>query len=317
MEMFISTSLWTRSKTKEGFVTALQDIIAYFENFGHKVEAFRSDSEQIMKWGPVKQLLESKGIQPQHSLPYAHYQNLVERYIQTIVKAVSTVLHGQSLLKAHLWDYALFYVINCRNSTPNSKTGRETPSQMVTGAKYLDLQRENLFTFGELVIVRNTEKTWKFDLKNDVALYLGHPRGTVNGGTVYYPFINKIAERADITPANIPEDIYKQYFSRRYEIREQSTSKTLSELFINLESEVGVDDAIRFSAKLMDEDEIPSEIRNQVNNKISYTRSVPIEAVEMMKYLPQELRNSFEQLWKNQRVKNIKSPSTSDRVHAQ
>jgi hypothetical protein len=67
----------------------------------------------------------------------------------------------------------------------------------------------------------------------------------------------------------------------------------------------------------MDEDEIPSEIRNQVNNKISYTRSVPIEAVEMMKYLPQELRNSFEQLWKNQRVKNIKSPSTSDRVHAQ
>jgi hypothetical protein len=267
-----------------------------------------------MKWGPVKQLLESKGIQPQHSLPYAHYQNLVERYIQTIVKAVSTVLHGQSLLKAHLWDYALFYVINCRNSTPNSKTGRETPSQMVTGAKYLDLQCENLFTFGELAIVRNTEKTWKFDVKNDVALYLSHPRGTVNGGTVYYPFINKIAERADITPANIPEDIYKQYFSRRYEIREQSTSKTLSELFINLESEVGVEDAIPFSAKLMDEDEIPSEIRNQVNNKISYTRSVPKEAVEMMKYLPQGLRNSFERLWKNQRVKNIKSPSTTDRV---
>ena len=65
---------------------------------------------------------------------------------------------------------------------------------MVTGIKHLDLQRENLFSFGELVIVRNTEKTWKFDLKNDVALYLGHPKGTVNGGTVYYPFINKVAE---------------------------------------------------------------------------------------------------------------------------
>ncbi len=65
---------------------------------------------------------------------------------------------------------------------------------MVTGVKHLDLQRENLFSFGELVIVRNTEKTWKFDLKNDVALYLGHPKGTVNGGTVYYPFINKVAE---------------------------------------------------------------------------------------------------------------------------
>jgi hypothetical protein len=139
----------------------LENIIAYFEDFGHKVKAFRSDSEQIMKWGPVKQLLESKGIQLQHSLSYAHYQNLVERYVQTIVKAVSTVLHSQSLLKANLWDYALLYVVNCKNSTPNSKTGRETPSQMVTGIKPLDLQRENLFSFGDLVIVRYTEKTWE------------------------------------------------------------------------------------------------------------------------------------------------------------
>jgi hypothetical protein len=65
------------SKTKDSFVTALQDTIAYFENFGHKVKAFQSDLEQIMKWGPVKQLLECKGIQPEHSLPFANYQNLV------------------------------------------------------------------------------------------------------------------------------------------------------------------------------------------------------------------------------------------------
>jgi hypothetical protein len=42
-----------------------------------------------------------------------------------------------------------------------------------------------------------------------VALYLGHPKGTVNGGAVYYPFNNKIAERADLTPANISEDVFK------------------------------------------------------------------------------------------------------------
>jgi hypothetical protein len=218
--------------------------------------------------------------------------------VQAITKAVSTVIHGQSLLKAHLWDYALFYVVNCRNSMPNSKTGRETPSQMATGAKCLDLQRENLFSFGRLIIVHNPEKNWKFEAKNDVALYLGHPRGTVNGGTIYYPFINKIADRADITPANIPEDVYKHYFSRRYEIKEQSMSKMLSERF-NLESEVGDENAARFSARLMDEDKIPSEIRNQVTNKNFCSSSVPVEAVEMMKYLPQELHDSFEQLWIN------------------
>jgi hypothetical protein len=108
-----------------------------------------------------------------------------------------------------LWDYALFYVVNCKNSTPNSRTRRETPSQMVTGVKHFDLQRKNLFSFSKLIIVRSTEKTWKFDLKNDVALYLGHPKGMVNGGTVYYPLFNKIAERADLTPANISEDVSK------------------------------------------------------------------------------------------------------------
>jgi hypothetical protein len=211
-----------------------------------------------------------------------------------------------------LWDYALFYVVNCKNSTPNSKTGRETPSQMVTGAKHFDLQRENLFSFGELVIVRSTEKTWKFDLKNDVTLYLGHPKGTVNGGTVYYPFISKIAERADLTPANISDDVIKRNFSTRYEIKELSTSKELSELFANLENEAGVDNAVHFSARLMDEDEVPSKIKEQVVNKNA--SSVPSEAVEMMKHLPQELRDNFERLWNNQRKRNIKMPATTDRV---
>jgi hypothetical protein len=162
---------------------------------------------------------------------------------------------------------------------------------MVTGVKHFDLQRENLFSFGELVIVRSTKKTWKFDLKNDVALYLGHPKGMVNGRTVYYPFISKSAERADLIPANISEDVFKWHFSTRYEIKELSTSKKLSGLFANLENEVRVEDAVHFSVRLMDEDEVPSEMKEKVVNK--NTSSVPTEAVEMMKHLPQELRNNF------------------------
>jgi hypothetical protein len=91
-----------------------------------------------------------------------------------------------------------------------------------------------------------------------------------------------------------------------------STSKKLSELFANLENEVGVEDAVRFSARLMDEDEVPSEIKEQVVNKNA--SSVPSEAVEMMKHLPQELHDNFERLWNNQRKRNIKMPATTDRV---
>jgi hypothetical protein len=148
--------------------------------------------------------------------------------------------------------------------------------------------------------------------KNDVTLYLGHPKGTVNGGTVYYPFISKIAERADLTPANISEDVFKRHFSTRYEIRELSTSKKLSELFANLENEVKVEDAVRFSVRLMDEDEVPSEVKEKVVNQ--NTSSIPTEAVEMMKHLLQELRNNFERLWNNQQKRNVKIPATTDRV---
>jgi hypothetical protein len=91
-----------------------------------------------------------------------------------------------------------------------------------------------------------------------------------------------------------------------------STSKKLSELFANLENEVGVEDAVCFSVSLMDEDEVPSEMKDQVVNK--NTSSVPREAVEMMKHLPQELRDNFERLWNNQHKRNIKTPTTTDRV---
>jgi hypothetical protein len=91
-----------------------------------------------------------------------------------------------------------------------------------------------------------------------------------------------------------------------------STSKKLSELFANLENEVGVEDTVRFSARSMDEVEVPSEIKEQVVNKNA--SSVPSEAVEMMKHLPQELHDNFERLWNNQRKRNIKMPATTDRV---
>jgi hypothetical protein len=130
---------YMRAYTMKSFVTALEDTINYLTEYGHKVKFFRSDSEQIMKWGPVKQLLNKKGIKLQYSLPYAHYQNLAERYVQTVTKAVSTIIHGQTILNANLWNYALFHVVDCHNATPNTKTGDQTLSQLVTGVKYLDL----------------------------------------------------------------------------------------------------------------------------------------------------------------------------------
>ncbi len=85
----------------------------------------------------------------------------------------------------------------------------------------------------------------------------------------------------------------------------------MSELFTNLQCEVGVEDAVRFSVRLMDEDEVPSEVKEKVINQ--NTSSIPSEAVEMMKHLPQELRDNFERLWNNQYKRNVKIPPTTDK----
>ena len=66
-------------------------------------------------------------------------------------------------------------------------------------------------------------------------------------------------------------------------------------MFANLENEVGVDDAVRFSVRLVDKDEVPSEIKEKVVNQ--NTSSIPTEAVEMMKHLPQELRSLRKHAW--------------------
>jgi len=63
-----------------------------------------------------------------------------------------------------------------------------------------------------------------------------------------------------------------------------STSKKLSELFANLENEVEVEDAVHFSVRLIDQDEVPSEIKEKAVNQ--NTSSIPTEAVEMMHYGP-------------------------------
>jgi hypothetical protein len=36
--------------------------------------------------------------------------------------------------------------------------------------------------------------------------------------SIYYPYTNKIPERADVTPENNPEEVYTQYFARHFEI---------------------------------------------------------------------------------------------------
>ena len=248
------------SKSKESFATALEDTIQFYSKYGHTVKYFRSDSEVIMLQGEVLRLMTKYGIKPEHSLPYAHHQNPVERHVQTMNKLIATNLHSQTYLSSQFWDHALFHSLELRNHTPNSKTGQLSPSQLVIKEEGLDLQRQCLFPFGAIVVVSVVDPAWKFDLKNDLAIYLGHPQGTANGGLVYYPFSGKVCERANITAAKIPGEAFVRYFAARYELSQKSVAGTVSALFDNLVLEDDTEGtATRFRVPMMDRDEIPRE----------------------------------------------------------
>ena len=71
------------------------------------------------------QYLEDNGYYHEISTPEAHYQNFVERYVNTIVRATATLLHSHHFLKSKHWDWALFHAIDCRTALRTRYVGRD------------------------------------------------------------------------------------------------------------------------------------------------------------------------------------------------
>ena len=216
------------SRTKDGFITSLKSVYDFYLSHGHRIHVFRSDSENILVYGDVPEFLESKTVKQDLSLPYSHYQNLVERHVQTIVKSIATIMHDQVLLAASFWDYALWHLITLKNHSPNTKTNENTPESMVTGSPSVDLQRTFLFPFGAPVAVQvpRHEREWRFDVKSDLGIYLGQPKESVNGGLIYYPSTGAILIRADLIPLNIKQEEFQRYSSSRLNLKRDSIDES-------------------------------------------------------------------------------------------
>ena len=207
------------SPTKDGFLTSLVKVIKSYKDRGHSVQTFLSDSEQIMY--SIAHVLVESDITPEYSLPYEHHQNLVERHVQTIVKSTSAIIHDQTLLNATFWKYALDFAVNTWNNTPNTKTAKRTPNQMVNNTNHsVALDRTYLFPFGAPVAVRNPSPAWRFDLKRDVGVYLGPSKGSVNGGLVYLPYSNSIAARGDLIELQVTPSDFHRYSQSRENIKD-------------------------------------------------------------------------------------------------
>jgi hypothetical protein len=66
------------------------------------------------------------------------------------------------------------------------------------------------------------DRNWKFDLKNDIGIYVGQPDGSVDNSLVYWPFNHSVSERSSLVKLQISDRDFLHYYGRRQEMRERS-----------------------------------------------------------------------------------------------
>ena len=59
------------------------------KKYGREVKIFRSDSETVFKDGDMGKYLEENSYFLEQSTPEAHYQNFVERHLNSITRATT------------------------------------------------------------------------------------------------------------------------------------------------------------------------------------------------------------------------------------
>ena len=228
------------SKTKDSFSSALRHVLDFYSQHGHQTKFFRSDSETVLTDGATKELITSRSIQPGKSVPYAHYQNRAERYVQTTLNGVTTLLHGQRFIPTCRWPWALAHFISLHNRTPNTLTGpTRSPSQVVTNKNATDLATEFQFAFGDLVAVYNPHKQ-KLDLRHDLGIYVGHAENTSRGGYIYYPHERTVSIRTHLIHLEPSDHDYARYIATRR--NSNSTAQELQDFQINFETTLDTTD---------------------------------------------------------------------------
>jgi Reverse transcriptase (RNA-dependent DNA polymerase) len=257
------------AKSKDGYLSAIKSVIKWYRSKNLNPKIMRTDSERMLIMGDVGRYLEIEGITPEHSAPDAHYQNFVERYVQTVVKGTSAMLHGQRFLKANQWDKALYHLVDCKNHSPNSKCGNMSPSMTITGER-TNVKKKFQYSFGDLVSVglAQRERDWKFDLRHDIAIYVGQSDHSVDSGLVYYPYTGQYFNRSNLKLVDLSEDAYHRFYSRRHDLKDTSAtpwrdlSTAAGDIELDFESQIGVSGEERFTLRspLADPDEIPTEI---------------------------------------------------------
>jgi hypothetical protein len=211
------------AKTKDEFLTAFSKVHDFYSRHGWKPRILRTDGGKEVISTTVEDYLISKLMTRETSAPYAQYQNSVERDVQTICKGVSAMLHNQIWIRADRWDLALQHFVDCWNASPNTHHDYKSPRQRVTKDS-IDLMRTFSFAFGDVVRVNLpvSDRKWKFDVRNDIGIYVGQPRHSVESNIIYWPYSHTVTERTGVYKLEISEQQLREWYGKRETMRNGS-----------------------------------------------------------------------------------------------
>jgi hypothetical protein len=117
--------------TEEVYLEGLEEIRVYYKAKGIRIKFIRTDDFTTFKSRNVRDYYAKHGIERQSSTLYQHWQNSVERDIQTMTHNISAVIHGSLLMRADSWNRALKHWIRVHNDLPERHTSTH-PTQSWT-----------------------------------------------------------------------------------------------------------------------------------------------------------------------------------------
>ena len=216
-------AILSKTNDSDSFLEALKQVIKFYKRHGYKPRILRTDYGNELKSAIVDDFLAIEKMVAQHSAPYRHFQNSVERDMQTVVKGTATLLHAQPWLRSDRWTDALRHFVDCRNRVPNIHTFNKSPHHVIVG-EHTDLRRTHKFAFGDLVSVGIPEdfRSWKFDVRNDIAIYVGQEPGTVDTHRVYRPYQHDVVIRGSVNKLEITDLQFLRWFGRRMAMKERN-----------------------------------------------------------------------------------------------
>ena len=202
--------------TDEVYLEGLEIVRLYYKTRGIRIKTIRTDDFTTFKSRKVREYYAKHGIERQSSTPYQHWQNSVERDIQTMIHNISAVIHGSLLMRADSWNRAIKHWIKVHNDLPRS-AHQYSPNAIMDNTHQVDANYQYRFAFGDIVCYPLSEKEhrWKFDTKNEMGFYLGDKKGMKGGCHVYQPYWHKIITRGDVHRINISEIELMEWYGKR------------------------------------------------------------------------------------------------------